>query len=218
VKYDIKRKDRRNRVNKIIDDKRSSRLGAKDGDIRITRDELGVKLNVKYGTKWYSSILRGDAELVETNFKESGIEYKNHYLYDGTHAKDTWLLTDFGLDRTRSLPATHSHSTLWFVPEDMNLVGIKMILNVTGANGDYGFRLARYKGAGSDLMLPGSFKTTHTVLKDIDPVRGNDYFLPLYASLKRGEVYTMECYGPTTTCFTYCMTSWILQNKTNINK
>ena len=144
MKYDIKRKDRRNRVNKIIDDKRSSRLGAKDGDIRITRGERGVKLNVKYGTKWYSTILRSDMESVETNFKESGLEYKNHYLYDGAHAKDTWLLTDFGLDRTRVLPASHSNSSLWFIPEDMNLVGIKMVLNATGANGSYGFRLSRY--------------------------------------------------------------------------
>jgi len=215
MKYDIDRRDRRSLANKIIDEKGNARLQAKSGDMKITRDVNGVKLNVKYGTKWYSTILRSDAEVVETNFKESSLTYKEHYLYDGVHAKDTWLNIDFALDRTRVLPALVTGAVIWLIPQTMNLKGVKLMSN-TAFNGDLGIRLLRYNKGGADMSLIGSYTPAFSLVRDMTFVRGNDYFFPLSGNLKRGESYIAQVYGPTINCFSMMKMQWILENKLSI--
>ena len=129
----------------VVPAERENLRGLKNGDMRLTKDSTGLKLNVKYNNKLYETLLRNRQEGTENKYRDSSISTINHVVNDVSVIKNVWLGLDMGLGKSQTLTATK------FIPlyfsDSGRITKLSWVSNVVGA-GTWGFKIMKYDKSG----------------------------------------------------------------------
>lgn len=195
----------------VVPAERENLRGLKNGDMRLTKDSTGLKLNVKYNNKLYEALLRNRQEGLENKYRDSSIRTVNNTAIDNSVAKDVWLGLDMITGKSLSLSTT-KFAPIYF-SNDAKILNLNWVTNVVGA-GTWGFKIMKYRKIGSITSLiqyvnRWVYETTFT------PVQGKDNHVKVDLDVNAGDICAFFLKVPIITGATWLGMSYEIQNKIN---
>ena len=165
MKYDINKRILRSMAKNPRSNNKSTGFlnesSTRNGDIRVTREDDGLKLNVKYNGKWYEAALKDRRAFEETNFyNDVNWDTWDHSTFDSTVLANTY----------HCIQATSTWTKALVVKGSMGVNHVKTLNTDTffdsltwgnngGHTGVYGFKISKYNRDGSSMASSSNYTT-----------------------------------------------------------
>jgi hypothetical protein len=170
----------------------------KEGDIRVVKQQDGVKLNAKYGSEWYEVPLQRKSAVKHswrTDF---------HWTADTSVTANTyhWLQLS-GTKYTKALNTSLTATGIYPVNVDSELYSVSFTSNTTSASGVWGIKIYTYDKAG-DITAVGNYVAVAEELTDTAQAvtQGKNYIFRVRAKFKVGSLMAVQVKAPATASFT----------------
>ena len=222
MKYDLSKRILRTMAKNPINDSKATGFlnesSARNGDIKITREDDGLKLNVKYNGKWYEAALKDKRAFEETNYhNDVNWDIWDHTVYDASVTINTYHCLQPSSGTTKaligkaSMGANHvkTHNTDTFIDT--------LTWSSNGAHtGIYGFKISKYNNDGSSMATHTNYTNVwEHVTASMTPAVGTVYSFKVGKNFKKGDSIMIEVRGPHTSAWSFAKVGLIFKNKFN---
>ncbi|QDP66929.1 MAG: hypothetical protein Unbinned4409contig1002_30 [Prokaryotic dsDNA virus sp.] len=195
----------------VVPAERENLRGLKNGDMRLTKDSTGLKLNVKYNNKLYETLLRNRQEGLENKYRDSSISTLNNTAIDTSVTKNVWLGLDMATGKTTGITTTK------FVPvffsSNAKILKLSWVGSTVGA-GTWGFKIMKYNKTGAITSLL-NFVDKWVYEKSFTPGQGKDNHVKVDLDINSGDICAFLFKVPIVAGATWLGMSYEIQNKIN---
>jgi hypothetical protein len=222
MKYDLSKRILRTMAKNPINDSKATGFlnesSSRNGDIKITREDDGLKLNVKYNGKWYEAALKDKRSFEETNYyNDVNWDVWDHVVYDNSVTINTYhcLQPTVGSTKGLVLKASMGGNHVKTYNTDTFVDTLTWGSN-GGHTGVYGFKISKYNRDASSMSTSTNYTTVwEHVTPSMTPVAGIIYSFKVGYNFKKGDSVIIEVKGPHTSAWLFAKVGLIFKNKFN---
>tara|TARA_R100000908_G_C3741974_1_gene138261 strand:+ start:709 stop:1350 length:642 start_codon:yes stop_codon:yes gene_type:complete len=208
----LTKKLQRESASKIVVPKERVNLqGLNNGDMRLTKDSTGLKLNVKYNNKLYETLLRSRQDGIENKYRDSSLFSIHHKALDSSVTKNVWLGMD--MDSGKSTGITTLKFGSKYFSNAAKLRKLSWIADVVGA-GIWGFKIRRYRKTGS-VSSALNYVDVWISETNFTPVQGKVNHVNIDLNVKADDILAFYFKVPIITGATWIGMNYEFQNKIN---
>ena len=221
MKYDLEKKLLRSMAKNPMQRDKPDRLlntsSTRNGDIRITRDADGIKLNAKHNGLWYQTRLKRKDLYDELRYyNETSWDVLEHDIRDSSVTANTYHFLTIGSDTGTRVMSTSMNSTtprLFYTAINLQTIHFAFNSNSTGV---YGFKLWLYKNNKSDVTNISNYNEIwEGVTGSMQPGIGVVHNLKVNKELPKNSWIAIQAKAPNTASFTLAKVGIEFKNKFN---